>query len=108
MNATPRWLDADEQRAWMAYVEFSTLLGDYLNRQLRRDAGTTHADYTLLAQLSSAPDQALGMSELARRLKITRSRLTHAVNRLAEAASWTAVRTPRTGAASSPSSPTRA
>jgi DNA-binding MarR family transcriptional regulator len=85
MNTTPRWLDADEQRAWMAYVEFSTLLGDYLNRQLRRDAGTTHADYTLLAQLSSAPDRALGMSELARRLKITRSRLTHAVNRLAEA-----------------------
>ncbi|MDQ1066035.1 hypothetical protein [Streptomyces canus] len=108
MDTTPRWLDADEQRASMAYVAFSTLLGDYLNRRLRRDAETTHADYTLPAQLSSALDHALGMSEPARRLKITRSRLTHAVNRPAEAGSWTAVRTPRTGVAGVPSSPTRA
>lgn len=85
MNTTPRWLDAEERWAWMAYVDFSTLLGDYLNRQLRRDAGMAHADYTLLSHLSSAPDRALGMSELARRLKITRSRLTHAVTRLRDA-----------------------
>ncbi|GAA3776391.1 MarR family winged helix-turn-helix transcriptional regulator [Streptomyces phyllanthi] len=85
MPTTPPWLTAEEQRAWLAYVDFSTLLADYLNRQLRRDAGMTHADYALLAHLSSAPDAALGMSELARRLKITRSRLTHAVNRLRDA-----------------------
>ncbi|MER5178508.1 MarR family transcriptional regulator [Streptomyces sp. NPDC002896] len=85
MPTTSRWLNAEEQRAWLAYVDFSTLLTDYLNRQLRRDAGMTHADYSLLAHLSSAPDHALGMSDLARRLKITRSRLTHAVNRLREA-----------------------
>ncbi|MFG2793438.1 MarR family winged helix-turn-helix transcriptional regulator [Streptomyces sp. NPDC048419] len=82
MPTTPRWLDADERRAWLAYVDFSTLLGDHLNRQLRRDAGVTHADYSLLAYLSATPDGALGMSELAERLKITRSRLTHAVSRL--------------------------
>ena len=82
MSTPPRWLNAEERRAWLAYVDFSTLLGDYLNRQLRRDAGLTHADYTLLSHLSSQPGRALGMSELARRLKITRSRLTHAVNRL--------------------------
>ncbi|WP_264926698.1 MarR family winged helix-turn-helix transcriptional regulator [Streptomyces sp. A012304] len=85
MSPTPRWLSPEEQRAWLAYVDFTTLLADYLNRQLRRDAGMTHADYSLLAHLSSAPGDALGMSELARRLKITRSRLTHAVNRLSEA-----------------------
>ncbi|MFF4353135.1 MarR family winged helix-turn-helix transcriptional regulator [Streptomyces sp. NPDC001530] len=82
MPTTPRWLDTEERRAWLAYVEFSTLLSDYLNRQLRKDAGMTHADYTLLAHLSSVPDQTLTMSELAERLKITRSRLTHAVTRL--------------------------
>jgi DNA-binding MarR family transcriptional regulator len=82
---TPRWLTAEEERAWLTYVDFSTLLSDHLNRQLRRDAGVTHADYTLLAHLSSAPDHSLGMSELAERLRITRSRLTHAVNRLEEA-----------------------
>ncbi|MPY56257.1 MarR family winged helix-turn-helix transcriptional regulator [Streptomyces spongiae] len=85
MSTSPRWLDAEEQRAWLAYVDFSTLLADYLNRQLRRDAGMTHADYGLLSHLSSVPDGALCMSELAHRLKITRSRLTHAVNRLREA-----------------------
>ncbi|GAA2491031.1 MULTISPECIES: MarR family winged helix-turn-helix transcriptional regulator [Streptomyces] len=84
MPTTPRWLNAEERRAWLAYVDFSTLLADYLNRQLRRDAGMTHADYSLLAYLSSTPDGVLGMSELAQRLKITRSRLTHAVNRLRE------------------------
>lgn len=84
MSTTPRWLNADERRAWLAYVDFSTLLADHLNRQLRRDAGMTHADYSLLAHLSSTPDGVLGMSELAQRLKITRSRLTHAVNRLRE------------------------
>ncbi|MEU5632314.1 MarR family winged helix-turn-helix transcriptional regulator [Streptomyces rishiriensis] len=84
MSTTPRWLNADERRAWLAYVEFSTLLADHLNRQLRRDAGMTHADYSLLAYLSMAPDGTLGMSDLAERLKITRSRLTHAVSRLRE------------------------
>ncbi|MDX3248933.1 MULTISPECIES: MarR family winged helix-turn-helix transcriptional regulator [unclassified Streptomyces] len=84
MSTTPRWLNADERRAWLAYVDFSTLLADHLNRQLRRDAGMTHADYSVLAYLSMAPDSTLGMSELAERLKITRSRLTHAVNRLRE------------------------
>lgn len=84
MSTTPRWLNAEERRAWLAYVDFSMLLGDYLNRQLRRDSGITHADYMLLAFLSATPDHTLGMSQLAHRLKITRSRLTHAVNRLVE------------------------
>jgi len=85
MTTTPRWLDAEERRAWLAYVEFSTLLSDHLSRQLRRDAGMTHADYILLAHLSSVPRGTLTMSELAERLKITRSRLTHAATRLQEA-----------------------
>ena len=78
MSTTPRWLNAEERRAWLAYVDFSMLLGDYLNRQLRRDSGITHADYSLLAFLSATPDHTLGMSQLAHRLKITRSRLTTA------------------------------
>ncbi|MFI1705462.1 MarR family winged helix-turn-helix transcriptional regulator [Streptomyces griseoruber] len=82
MPTTPRWLAPEERRAWLAYIDFSTLLSDHLNRQLRREAGVTHADYTLLAHLSSVPDQTLTMSELAERVRITRSRLTHAVTRL--------------------------
>ncbi|MFI1047912.1 MarR family winged helix-turn-helix transcriptional regulator [Streptomyces griseoruber] len=82
MPTTPRWLAPEERRAWLAYIDVSTLLSDHLNRQLRREAGVTHADYTLLAHLSSVPDQTLTMSELAERVRITRSRLTHAVTRL--------------------------
>jgi DNA-binding MarR family transcriptional regulator len=84
-TSTPRWLSAEEQRIWLSYISTSTLLDDYLDRQLRRDIGITHPDYTLLAQLSAAPEHALSMSELAKRMKITRSRLTHAVTRLESA-----------------------
>ncbi|HET9171949.1 MAG TPA: MarR family transcriptional regulator [Actinospica sp.] len=83
--SAPRWLTAEERRTWLAYIDVSMLLDDYLDRQLRRDAGITHPDYALLNILQNAADAALGMSELARRLKITRSRLTHAVTRLENA-----------------------
>jgi DNA-binding MarR family transcriptional regulator len=84
MPPAPRWLADEERRAWIAYINLSTLVEDHLNRQLKRDSGLTHADYTLLAHLSDAPGRALSMSSLAERLKITRSRLAHAVSRLAE------------------------
>lgn len=81
---SPRWLTPEELRAWINFLDCSTLLSDYLDQQLRRDAATTHADYSLLARLSVAPDRALGMSLLAEQLKFTRSRLTRAVIRLEE------------------------
>ncbi|MGW1562529.1 MarR family winged helix-turn-helix transcriptional regulator [Streptomyces sp. NPDC002144] len=81
---SPRWLAPEELRAWINYLDCSTLLNDYLDQQLRRDAAMTHADYSLLARLSVAPDRALGMSLLAEQLKFTRSRLTRAVIRLEE------------------------
>lgn len=83
--AKARWLNPQQARAWMSYIDATTLLGDYLDQQLRRDVGLTHTDYNLLARLSSAHDRALPMSQLAEALKITRSRLTHAVNRLEQA-----------------------
>ena len=83
--ATTRWLTADEGQAWLAYITLSTLLDDYLDQQLRRDAGITHADYFLLAYLSRLPERTASMSQLAERLKFTRSRLTRAVTRLEQA-----------------------
>jgi DNA-binding MarR family transcriptional regulator len=81
---SPRWLTPEELRAWINFLDCSTLLSDYLDQQLRRDAAMMHADYSLLARLSVAPDRALGMSLLAEQLKFTRSRLTRAVIRLEE------------------------
>ncbi|GHF96516.1 MarR family winged helix-turn-helix transcriptional regulator [Streptomyces thermodiastaticus] len=78
----PRWLSAEEQRVWRAYLHATTLLEDHLDRQLQRDAGMPHIYYGLLVQLGEAPRRRLRMTELAKNMKITRSRLSHAVARL--------------------------
>ncbi|MFD0315575.1 MarR family winged helix-turn-helix transcriptional regulator [Streptomyces flavalbus] len=83
----PVWLTAEEQRVWRSYLNAATLLEDHLDRQLQRDAGMPHVYYGLLVQLAEAPDRQLRMTELARRAKITRSRLSHAVARL-EKSGW--------------------
>jgi DNA-binding MarR family transcriptional regulator len=82
--AEPRWLDPDEQHTWRAFFGATHLLFDRLDRELQRDAGIPHAYYEILVWLSEAPDQALRMSELARRTRSSRSRLSHAVARLEE------------------------
>ncbi|MDR3082751.1 MAG: MarR family transcriptional regulator [Streptomyces sp.] len=76
------WLTDEEQRTWRAYMHAATLLEDHLDRQLQRDASMPHVYYGLLVQLAEAPRRRLRMTELARRAKITRSRLSHAVARL--------------------------
>ncbi|MEU5199863.1 MarR family transcriptional regulator [Streptomyces scabiei] len=79
---TTRWLTPDEQRAWRAYVAASSLLEDALDRQLQQEAGLPHLYYSMLSALSEAPERRMRMTELAERLKITRSRLTYVVTRL--------------------------
>jgi DNA-binding MarR family transcriptional regulator len=79
-----RWLSADEQRAWRAYLEATNLLFDELEHQLQRDSGIPHAYYEILVRLSEEPDRSMRMSELAERTRSSRSRLSHAVARLEE------------------------
>jgi DNA-binding MarR family transcriptional regulator len=83
-HETTRWLDADEQRAWRAYMNSWMLLGDRLDRELTRETGISHAYYEILVQLSETEGRALRMSELAERCLSSRSRLSHAVSRLEE------------------------
>ncbi|EFL23772.1 MULTISPECIES: MarR family winged helix-turn-helix transcriptional regulator [Streptomyces] len=78
----PRWLDDDEQRTWLAYIQASMLLEDHLDRQLQRDARMPHVYYGLLVKLSWAPRHRMRMTELAEAAKITRSRLSHAITRM--------------------------
>jgi DNA-binding MarR family transcriptional regulator len=79
-----RWLDAEEQRAWRAYMYSWMLLEDRLDRELIRETGISHAYYEILVQLSETDGRALRMSELAERCLSSRSRLSHAVSRLEE------------------------
>src|SRR3954462_10484928 len=82
--AEARWLDAEEQKAWRAWLSSSMLLQDRLDRELTHRTGISHAYYEILVQLSEAPDRMMRMSQLADRCLSSRSRLSHAVSRLEE------------------------
>lgn len=85
--APPRWLTPDQQRVWRVFLQASNQLREQLDRDLQRDAGLSLADYQTLAMLSEAPDRTLRMSDLAAQTWSSRSRLSHAVDRL-EARGW--------------------
>jgi DNA-binding MarR family transcriptional regulator len=82
--AEPRWLDADEQKAWRAWLYSAQLLMDRLDRELTHETGISHAYYEILVALSESPERRMRMSELADRCLSSRSRLSHAVSRLQE------------------------
>jgi DNA-binding MarR family transcriptional regulator len=80
----PRWLSDDEQCTWRAFLEASQRLFEQLDRELQHEAGIPLTYYTILAMLSEAPARTLRMSELATLTWSSRSRLSHAVDRLEE------------------------
>jgi DNA-binding MarR family transcriptional regulator len=87
MSPEPRWLDAEQQAAWRAYVDGTRMLFAELDRQLEADAGISLTDYELLVRLSEAPDHRLRMRDLADATLSTRSGVTRAVTR-AEKSGW--------------------
>lgn len=78
------WLDDHEARAWRAFLLGTQLLMDRLDRELLQEAGIPHAYYAIMAVLSEQPHRALRMTEIADRLRFSKSRLTHAIGRLEE------------------------
>jgi DNA-binding MarR family transcriptional regulator len=84
VDPDPRWLGEDERRAWLRLVMLLEVLPGVLDGQLRRDAGMTHFEYTVLAMLSEAPDRTLRMTALAARSNATLPRLSHVVARLVD------------------------
>lgn len=83
------WLDDGEQESWRAVVGLLTVLPAALDSDLRRTAGLTMFEYTVLASLSEAPKRTLQMSALATRTSASLSRLSHVVTRL-ERRGWIA------------------
>ena len=82
--AGTRWLQDDEQEAWRAYLEATLLLFDALDRQMQQDSGMPHAYYEILVRLSETDGHNMRMSELAVQTRSSRSRLSHAIDRLQE------------------------
>ncbi|MEU8175796.1 MarR family transcriptional regulator [Microbispora hainanensis] len=81
MNS-PRWLDADEQRAWRAYLRMQGRLTARLNRQLQADSGLSLADYDVLVHLTDREEGRLRPYELQRDLEWEQSRLSHQLTRM--------------------------
>lgn len=84
-EAPPRWLVGDEARLWQAVLRLAVLLPDRLGRDLEATSGLSLGEYEVLAVLSEAPERRLRMAELAERAMVSRSRLSHVVDRLVEA-----------------------
>ena len=81
-SSEPRWLSADEQRAWRALATILFRLPPALDAQLQRDARLSHFEFVVLAALSEAPARTLRMSDLAALANGSLSRLSHVVKRL--------------------------
>lgn len=82
MSDEVRWLSAEEQRAWRAYLEVTTRLAERLNRDLQRTHALSLGDYAILVRLSEAPNRQIRMSSLAVDTHSSKSRLSHAIARL--------------------------
>lgn len=83
----PRWLDDDEKRLWIGWVFATRLFWEEVERDLAQDADMPFGYYDILVMLSESPERRLRMSELADGTQSSRSRLSHAVNRL-EGLGW--------------------
>jgi DNA-binding MarR family transcriptional regulator len=79
-----RWLTAEEQQAWRAFLTACQTLFSAIDAQLAHDANIPHGYYEILVRLSEAPGRALRMTQLAEASTSSKSRLSHAVARLEE------------------------
>ena len=82
--AEPRWLSAEEMRAWQAFLAAGALLDRRLDQQLRQEAGLSHAQYEILVRLAAAGGE-LRMTDLAGALYTTKSGLTYQITQLEKA-----------------------
>jgi DNA-binding MarR family transcriptional regulator len=79
------WLTPEEQRLWRGWIAASMLLPNRLNRDLQEHHGLTGTDYQVLVELSESPRRRMRMSTLADRTQLSRSRLSHQIDRMARA-----------------------
>ncbi len=77
-----RWLSAEEQRSWRAWLTASALLTEQLEHDLKDARGLSMAEYEVLVRLSEAPNRHLRMSDLASKTLSSRSRLSHQIARM--------------------------
>jgi DNA-binding MarR family transcriptional regulator len=79
-----RWLTAEEQQTWRAFLGATRRLYTEMEGYLQHVASIPHAYYEILVALSEAPGRELRMTQLADASVSSKSRLSHAVARLEE------------------------
>ena len=76
-----RWLTADQQVVWRAFLAGVSKVHERLDAELR-PFGLDMGEYEILVNLSEAEQLEMRMSELAEMVRQSRSRLTHTVARM--------------------------
>src|SRR5688500_817615 len=77
-----RPLSPEEETAWRALGRAVVVIPRVLDSDLMRSEGLSLTEYTVLMNLSEAPERSLRMSELANYVAISVSGLTRVVERL--------------------------
>ena len=80
-----RWLTKEQQAHWRAWLAATKGLHDQLNRELQEQHGLTTTDYEILVQLSESENNSIRMGDLATKTLLSRSRLSHQVDRMESA-----------------------
>ena len=80
-----RWLDAEQQASWRAYIMGTELLQHQLDRELREEHEISFSEYEILVRLSEAEGGRMRMALLADAMSHSRSRVTHTVARMEKA-----------------------
>ena len=78
--AESEWLDDTEQRAWRSLLVLTLVGLPELERTFRAH-GLVQVEYGLLVQLSERPE-GLRLCDLAERMNVSQSRLSHRMNKL--------------------------
>jgi DNA-binding MarR family transcriptional regulator len=76
------FLDADEYGAWNGLLTVAQSVLRELDQALRADNGLSVTEFDVLITLFNAPRRRLGMAELAARVMLSPSGLTHLVTRM--------------------------
>jgi DNA-binding MarR family transcriptional regulator len=79
---SPVWLNAEQQRAWLAYIKLQLRLTYEVNRQLQTDSDLSLADWDVLVSLGGEPRTRMQLSALAAQIGWERSRLSHHLRRM--------------------------
>jgi DNA-binding MarR family transcriptional regulator len=78
----PRWLNAQEMRAWTGFLAAGNLVDRRVDQQLKENVGVSHPQYEILVRLGAAPGGELRMTELADALLTSKSGVSYQVGQL--------------------------